>query len=391
MLARRINIFEEAVGGLDPILGEAEADIRKAVRLAAHERDVAIEQLGRRLGREVERARRAEDQLADFIMDAKSFSAEIARRAMQTEAPISQAEFEQFEIALLRWVNTYIGPCEEAGERRIFFHTPFTLEHPELVAGQDARRVCFDPRLNTDSEFVEYLGFGHPIIDALVRRATEERHDGAAAVRRVDPTTAAIEGPGWQFNWKVSIGGMAPVQFVFPVYVPDEGSADPDAGDRLLKASRRFTPETVAGQPPLAGLDRAVALAQELMVERRDRELVEAQRETSRRTGVEEERTRALFGSRMQAARDRIDSCRRTLDRLRDAVDPQRRQAIPLWEANLARAEAELAATREDLERSLIDISKRSMATGEFALLNVARVELAPRRPDDGESAAPGS
>ena len=127
------------------------------------------------------------------------------------------------------------------------------------------------------------------------------------------------------------------------------------------------------------------------MVERRDRELVEAQRETSRRTGVEEERTRALFGSRMQAARDRIDSCRRTLDRLRDAVDPQRRQAIPLWDANLARAEAELAATREDLERSLIDISKRSMATGEFALLNVARVELAPLRPDDGDSAAAGS
>ena len=31
VLERRINIFEETVGGLDPILGEAEADIRKAV------------------------------------------------------------------------------------------------------------------------------------------------------------------------------------------------------------------------------------------------------------------------------------------------------------------------------------------------------------------------
>ena len=248
MLERRINIFEETVGGLDPILGEAEKPISaRSCDSPTHERDVAIEQLGRPAGARGERARRAEEQLADFIMDAKSFAREIARRAMQAEAPISQAEFEEFEIALLRWVNTYIGPREEAGERRIFFHTPFTLEHPELVAGQDARRVCFDPRLNTDSEFVEYLGFGHPIIDALVRRATEERHDGAAAVRRVDPTTAAIEGPGWQFNWKVSIGGMAPVQFVFPVYVPDGGSADPDAGDRLLKASRRFTPETVCG------------------------------------------------------------------------------------------------------------------------------------------------
>ena len=34
VLERRINIFEEAVGCLDPILGEAESDIRKALKLA---------------------------------------------------------------------------------------------------------------------------------------------------------------------------------------------------------------------------------------------------------------------------------------------------------------------------------------------------------------------
>jgi len=377
VLERRINIFEEAVGGLDPILGEAETDIRKALKLAARERDVAIERLGQRLGRDVDRARRAEEHLADFIMDAKSFSAEIARQAMEAEAPISQSEFEEFEIALLLSANTYIGPREESGERRIFFHTPFTLERPDLVAGQDARRVCFDPRVGTTSELVEYLGFGHPIIDALVRRTLEERHDGAAAVRRVDPAEAGVDRAGWQFNWKVTIGGMAPRQFVLPVFVPDGGPADPDAGDRLLRLSRRFAPESDAAKPSTDNLDEALILGQALMVVRRDEELAAAQRETTQRASIEEERTRALFGARMQAARDRIDSCRQTLERLRAADDSQRRQAIPLWEANLTRAESELAATREDLERSLIEISKRTQPAGEFALLNVARVELA--------------
>jgi hypothetical protein len=169
---------------------------------------------------------------------------------------------------------------------------------------------------------------------------------------------------------------MAPRVFVHPVFVPDGGAGDQLAGERLLRLSRSFLPETDASKPSTDNLDEALRVAQGLVVARRDQELEAAQRETSRRAQVEEERTRALFGTRMQAARDRIDSCRQTLERLRTSDDSQRRQAIPLWEANLTRAESELAATRDDLERSLIDISRRTQPTGEFVLLNLARIEL---------------
>jgi ATP-dependent helicase HepA len=395
VLERRINIFEEAVGGLDPILGEAETDIRTAVALAADERDAAMERLGVRLELEVERARSAEKQAADFIMDAKSFVAEIARKAAETEAPISQAEFEEFEIALLRSVNTYIGPCEDSGERRIFFHTPFTLEHPELVAGQEVRRVCFDPRLNTDSELVEYLGFGHPIIDALVRRTTEHRLEGTAAIRKVDPSTLGLDRPGWQFNWIVTVGGLSSGRSLFPVFVPDGAPGDSQAGVRLLQRSRKFLPETSNEQPPFDHLDEALALAQEIVVRRRDEELATAQSEAAGRAGIEKERIRALFGTRAQAAKDRVESCRQTLERLRKSDEtyqslkaanmddwippdaPRARNAIPLWQANLARAESELEMIHEDLEQSLSEISRHSQPTAEFTLLNIARIEFA--------------
>ena len=314
-------------------------------------------------------------------MDAKSFSAEIARNALESAAPISQSEFEHFQLALLRSVSTYIGPVEGDGERRIFFHPPFTLEHPNLIAGQEARRVCFDPRINTDSEFVEYFGFGHPIIDALVRRVTEESHDGAAAVRFVDRGAALIDRPGWQFNWKVKIGGLAGRQFIVPVFVPDGGAAEAEAGARLLQLSRHFLPEGGAATTATDQLDNAAAAAEELVGQRRDEELANAQIEASRRASIEEQRTQALFATRMQAARDRIDSCRRTLERLQVAEESQRRQVIPLWEANLARAESELSAIREDLDRSLIEISRRTQPAGEFNLLNIARIELQPASP----------
>jgi SNF2 family DNA or RNA helicase len=376
VLERRINIFEDAVGGLDPILGEAEADIRSAVALAGNERNAAIDKLGLRLELEVERARRAEVHAADFIMDAKSFVAEVARKAAETEAPISQAEFEDFELALLRSAGTWIGPRDSTGERRICFHPPFTLEHPDLIAGQDARRVCFDPGLNTDSELVEYFGFGHPVIDALVRINTEERPDGAAAVRAIDPETAGIDRPGWQFNWALTVGGLSSRRFLLPMYVPDGEPVDLEAGARLLRLSREFRAEDGVGPPSLEQLDAAFASAQEAAAQRQDEELSLAQGEAAARLAIEEERTRALFDTRAQAAQDRIDSCRATLERLLGAEDRRQRQAIPLWEANLARAESELELIDKDRRWAMTEISKQSQPSAEFELLNIARIEL---------------
>jgi ATP-dependent helicase HepA len=370
VLEKRIHIFEEAVGGLDPILGEAETDIRGALRLGHTERDVAIENIGRRLEREISDAKAAEEKLHDFIMQDKSFSAGIAQKAMQVQSPISQTEFEVFLEQLLRSANTYLYRPQENGERRIVFHAPFVLEHPELIEGQESRRVCFDPKLNVDSELVEYLGFGHPIVDALVRRATEERLEGTAAVRRVQ----GFDRGGWQFNYLVKIGGLRPSEFVFPVFVDDDGNVDEAAGEELLRHSRLFAPETIADGSQTETLDSALAGAEAAVVARRDRELEEAQIAGRDRADVEEGRLRAVMEHRTIAAKDRIAACAATLERFRGSGDEGQRRIMPLWEANLARAEAELQAIQDDFESSLIDLNKRRNPAGEFSLLNVALI-----------------
>ncbi len=370
VLEKRIRIFEEAVGGLDPILGEAETDIRGALRLAQAERDAAIEKLGERLEREVAAAKAAGEKLQDFIMQGKSYSAEIAQKALQRQAPIAQAEFEAFLIQLLRSARAYIYPIQKNGERRVVFHPPFTLEHPELIRGQESRRVCFDPRVNVDSELVEYLGFGHPIVDALVRRATEECLEGTAALRSV----TGFGRSGWQFNYVVRIGGLRPREFVFPVFVDDDGAADEAAGEELLRRSRAFEAETSSEPFSSDTLDLAVSAAEQTAMARRDQELETARVVARERADVEEGRLRALMEHRTVAAQDRIAACRATLERLQASEDEGRKRVVPLWEANLARAQAELQAVREDFERSLFDLNKRRNPTGEFSLLNVARI-----------------
>jgi len=375
VLERRIRVFEEAVGGLDPILGEAEDDIRKALRLAQAEGDAAIERLGRDLERRVAQARVAEQQLQDLILQDKSFSAEIAQMVMQTEAPVTHEEFERFLIKLLASANTFIGPRSTKGERRITFHAPFAIERADLIGGQDTRRVCFDPRLNTDSELVEYLGFGHPIVDALVKRVTEDHYEGAAAVRRVtDPALL----PGWQFNWRIKVGGVRTREFLVPVFVDDHGIVDEEMGTTLLRMSRSFGSEASAASPVLGLLDVAFRAAQLVAIARRDSEIATIKLVTEERVLVEEARIRSLMEHRTLAARDRVDSCLGTLRRLRESGDARVRQAIPLWEANLARAEAEIRSIQDDQIAALADLNMRRNPSAEFSLLNVARIETVP-------------
>ena len=373
VLEKRIRIFEEAVGGLDPILGKAEDSIRQALKLSRDDRDKAIDRLGRALEADIQYAREAERQLQDFIMQDKSFAAAIVQKALQKKAPISQQEFEDFLIRLLVSVNTYIGPKLANGERRIVFHVPFILDYPELIRDGESRRVCFDPRLNVDSELVEYLGFGHPIVDALVRRVTQENPQGMAAVRRL---SAPNLEPGWQFDWQIVVGGLKPKAFICSVFVSEDGVADPTIGAQLLRLSRGFANETSDAVPDIASLEGAHKLAESAAVGRRDQELQNARRSASERADIEEARLANLHEHRTMAARDRIQACAAALDRLRASEDPLVRQAVPLWEANLARAEGELQVVDEDLQRSLIELAARRNPTGEFALLNVARIEV---------------
>src|SRR6478609_6488250 len=78
VLENRINIFEETVGGLDPILGDAERDLAHILRLGGEERERALTQFEEQLERRMKAARTAEEKLRDFIMETKSYSTAIA-------------------------------------------------------------------------------------------------------------------------------------------------------------------------------------------------------------------------------------------------------------------------------------------------------------------------
>ena len=56
VLEKRIRVFEETVGGLDPILGDTESDIRNILRIAGRKREEAFEEFGKRIEDQVRKA-----------------------------------------------------------------------------------------------------------------------------------------------------------------------------------------------------------------------------------------------------------------------------------------------------------------------------------------------
>ena len=389
VLEHRVRLFEESVGGLEQILGEVEDDIRKALRLSAEAREREFSRMSARYEHEIRSARQAERQLHDLFLDTRSYSPGIYSLLTDREPSATAAEFERFLVQSLKAVNTWIEEDRERpGVWKIQFHPPFTEEARDLIDGYqfERRSVCFDPGQAPDSENVEYFGFGHPIVEALVRRIVQEQPEGAAAVRWITPALLSGVRPGWQFNWRLTIGGPRRREYVHAVFVDDQGEVVPELGERLLRHSREFRDERpprsdAASSLDLATLETAREHAQAFIDDRRGALLRDAQREASERYDIERERIERLYDNRTQAANDRVLASESTLARLRGSGNPDDRRVIPAWEANVRRDRAELERIRQDRERDLEQLASTRNPQAEHQLLGVARIEVREGRP----------
>lgn len=375
VLEKRIHLFEGSIGGLEPILGDAETSIRKALRQSAQAQEQAIEQLGRRLERKIETARDAEAKMQDFVLDSRSdYSAQISQIAKGRPAPVSQDEFERLLTQLLKSVRTHIGP-ETEGVRTIQFHPPFTEEG--LLDGIDERYVCFDP--GVDSERAEYFGFGHPIVDALVKRVVSDRLEGAAAIRAISRERLPNVRPGWQFNWRLATGGHQPKEYVTPIFIGDDGEPDSELASQLLLASRDFAPETANVDAAVVadGITPAYEASQRIIAERRDELRHELSEDAEARYAVERKRRERLYDNKEQAAMDKIESSEGTLRRLEASLDENDQRVVTLWQANVRRDRAELDHIKEDREQALRELDETRRPEVASSLLAVARIEVA--------------
>ena len=379
VLEKRINAFEDTVGGLDPILGETEDDLRKILRRAPSERDAALEELGRRLEHQVRMARQAEEQLRDFVMDIKSYSREIAEKIAGQEHGLSPTTQAAFMTALLADTRTHIKP--RGDEYELTFHDPFLGDHlHEFFATSPKRWAVFHPDALRDVEYVEFFAFGHPIIEAIVDDVLDDRHEGVTGSWRLRAGDGLPQGAGWFFVHVLNTPGIRPLSDLVPVFVGDDGSVCTAIGAALVERGALFRRSEETNIPideiPIDAIDEAAATAEEYMGRLADERQRIVVGEADRRIDRERDRLEAWFEHRERAANDKLSSTRRTLERLRASSEEGDRRILPVWEKNLEDAQQIVDELADDYVRQMTALDKHRRPIVDHQLVAAARIDI---------------
>jgi SNF2 family DNA or RNA helicase len=382
VLTRRIGLFEETVGGLDPILGEVERDLRRILTLADEKAERALVAYESQLETRVNQARSAERRLADLIMDTRSFRQDEVQSLLGRKGSLSNEQLKAFVLGILGELGVRIDHHPAIGQVfELRLRGRFEDLFPQLVKEGQRRVVTFDPATALDHEEVEFLAFGHELVDGLVGHVRSREYPGRASHRRIR-TDELEPREGWLFLYSLEFGGVNPSKEVFPIFVDLDGTLDPGFGHWLLECSSRIRREDWADPGVLPPRDeqfeRAVDLAGGAALER----LLERQTvlSTANRERLDHERSKLerFYVYKEQAAADRLESVRAVYDRLLISDDPDDAKILPVWAKNLENAERLVETLAEERDRRIADLAGREQVAIQHELLATCFVEIQP-------------
>ncbi len=223
ILEYRIKMFTETIGGLDPILGDAddiESDIQKIMQTSEENLAVALEDFERQNESKIHASEEAQGRLDDFIMDTKSFRKEIAERISGQASPVDNDDFEQFIRQLLIDVGTRISQSNDT--YNLTFDGDFLEDHQrQLFVGGPRMKAVFRPDRRPDSEDVEFMVFGHKVVDTIVEEVIGENYEGNTGTRRIVEGDGLTPVSGWLFQYQFTTPGIRDTEHLEAVFVSD--------------------------------------------------------------------------------------------------------------------------------------------------------------------------
>ena len=382
VLENRIRVFEETVGGLDPILGEtAEDDIKKIMRTAEAQREAAINAFGEQIEEEIRNAQEAGELLGDFIMDTKSYRKEIVERILGEQSPISNDDFERFIGQILADVHTYINRTNDVYDLT-FTGDFFDTHRRNLFPVGPKMRAVFRPDSRPDAEDIEFMAFGHRIIDAIVKQILDEDYEGVTGTRRIFADSELAPTTGWLFTYQFTTSGLRPEEKLMPVFVSDRGEIDVETGRRILQRAFQFdsTEADISPDEMPDNLDTSRRLAEQFASTESEKIENQARSEATERADREISRLNALFNYKERGARDKEKATLTTLNRLRESADESQRQILPVWEANLRQAEELSAQLIKERQRRIAEVEKYRYPQVDWALKALGRIEIVVRK-----------
>jgi SNF2 family DNA or RNA helicase len=381
VLRDRIRVFTETVGGLDPILGDVESDLRAIFLLAEAEARRRLQELEAGIERRVADARAAEERLADLIMDTRSFRREEVDALVNRPRAVDPGHLKRFVLGALHEMGTDIERDVDApGVFRVRLGAGYEHRFPEEVrVGGRHRRVTFDLEVALAREEVDFLAFGHPIVDGLVEHVRGDDYGGVTSHRVVlsDEVPATT---GWFFVYVIELGGLATHRELLPVFIGPDGASDHDLAtwllERAMAGRREEFPPSPALPPRDADFDAAVAVAEGEAVTRLLDRQAEVEAGNLRRLDRERTKRERSYDYRVRAADDKLAATRRIVERLSASDDEADRRILPVWQKNAEVAARTVDGLARERERRLAELDGRDRVIAQHELFSASYVSI---------------
>ena len=188
-LDKRIHLFEESIGQLEPIIGTIEKDIKNIIFTEEEgKRRKKVNEFNRKLDLEVKKAKEMEMQLDDLLIDKKSFKMDDLITSLDAcrEVKLTHNELYLLVNGFFKLNNKKYGSLNiiEEGLHEIFgFQTEIKLSTDFFYDIQDANLLktyfgTFNLELAKEKEEIDFFALGHPIINAILNYCRSDKFVG---------------------------------------------------------------------------------------------------------------------------------------------------------------------------------------------------------------------
>lgn len=176
-LIKRINLFEESIGVLEPIIGRIEKDLKNVI-FAEDDRKkrTRLNEFYRTLDEEIQKTKEIEMQLDDLMIDKKSFQMEGLFDSLASCIDVKLSHNELFLLVnyFLSLNNNIYGYLEKIdtinSEPNFIFKIKIKnilLENPKFKL-LDEYTGTFNLDLAREKEEIDFFALGHPLINIIL-------------------------------------------------------------------------------------------------------------------------------------------------------------------------------------------------------------------------------
>ncbi|MFX0187841.1 MAG: DEAD/DEAH box helicase [Candidatus Hodarchaeota archaeon] len=172
-LNKRINLFEESIGVLEPIIGKIEKDIKNLIFSFPKEKQRKIREFSFNLEKQIQKAKEIEMQLDDLMIDKKSFQIDglISSFAVCNDVKLSHTELFHLINYFFNLKDQRFGYIENIKENNEFITkisiNSSLLHYPKLQLSREYYGT-FSLDLARNKEEIDFFALGHPLIDTIL-------------------------------------------------------------------------------------------------------------------------------------------------------------------------------------------------------------------------------